>query len=426
MTGDEDQLPQVLPNGWGLMMAGAPPDAPARTADGGDAADAQPRRRAVGDARETACDIAILIPCYNEETTIGRVVRDFAAALPEARIYVYDNNSTDATAQHAAAAGAFVRTETMQGKGHVVRRMFRDVDADMYVLVDGDGTYDATLAPRMLATAIAGPFDLVNAIRVSDKHDAAYRAGHRFGNRVLTGIVQLLFGHRVFDMLSGYKVLSRRFVKSFPALSKGFEIETELTVHALELALPVAHVEGRYAERPAGSASKLHTIRDGRRILLMIVDLVKQERPLLFFCTVGLALAVCSIILGVPVVLDFLATHLVLRLPTALLSTGLMLIAFISGACGLILDTVTRGRREAKTLAYLSIPFVPPPAARFSAIYAPADAASAAAVLETAAIHDDAKPRRRGRAVFGTLLLVVVLLAAAFAALIVTGAVHLP
>lgn len=301
--------------------------------------------------------VAVLIPCYNEALTIAQVVRDFSAALPCARIYVYDNNSTDQTAKRAAEAGALVRSEPLQGKGHVVRRMFRDIDADLYVLVDGDATYDASAAPLMLRTALAGPYDLVNAVRQDAGHEAdhaeAYRAGHRVGNQLLTGMVKLLFGNRVQDMLSGYKVLSRRFVKSFPVLANGFEIETELTVHALELRMPIAHVTSQYRSRPAGSASKLKTVADGRRILAAILALLKQERPLLFFSCIALLLAAASIADGTPVIVDYMRTGLVPRMPSAVLSTGLMLVAFISLTCGLILDTVTRGRREAKMLYYL-------------------------------------------------------------------------
>ncbi|MHB1641203.1 MAG: glycosyltransferase family 2 protein [Acidithiobacillus sp.] len=295
---------------------------------------------------------AILIPCYNESLTIAKVVEDFRRALPEAAIYVYDNNSQDDTAAKAADAGAMVRREDMQGKGNVVRRMFRDIEADFYILVDGDDTYDAKIAPQMLHLALEEPCDLVNCIR-RESEQAAYRMGHRFGNQMLTGMVRYIFGNRVQDMLSGYKVLSRRFVKSFPALSGGFDIETELTVHALELSMPVAHVEGSYRGRPEGSESKLHTYRDGLRILWLISILFKHERPLQFFWWIGLILMLISLALGIPVVLQFLQTGLVMRLPTAVLAMGIMLVAFLSIMTGLILDTVTRGRREAKMLTYL-------------------------------------------------------------------------
>lgn len=319
---------------------------------------AEPDSRAEERLADLLPTVAVLIPCYNEAVTIGHVVRSFARALPTACIYVYDNNSTDETAAVARAAGAQVRTERMQGKGHVVRRMFRDVEADLYLLVDGDGTYDADAAPIMLVTALSGPFDLVNGARIEATADNQYRPGHRLGNSVLTGLVQRLFGNRVVDMLSGYKVLSRRFVKSFPVLSAGFEIETELTVHALELGMPVAHVETEYRGRPTGSASKLNTFRDGWRILRMIVSLFKQERPMLFFSLIGTLLALASVVLGIPIVLEFLRTHTVPRFPTAIAATGIMLLAFLAFTCGQILDTVTRGRLEAKLLRYLALPCV--------------------------------------------------------------------
>jgi glycosyltransferase involved in cell wall biosynthesis len=302
--------------------------------------------------------IAVLLPCYNEAVAIGRVVSAFRAALPEAVIYVFDNNSTDGTAEAARAAGAIVRRETLQGKGFVVRRMFRDIQADLYVMADGDDTYDAVLAPAMIELARSGPYDLVNCVRrESDRQ--AYRGGHRFGNRMLTGAVQMIFGDRVEDMLSGYKVLSRRFVKSFPALSTGFDVETELAVHALELALPIAHLEGEYRARPAGSASKLRTYRDGWRILRMIIRLLRHERPLLFFGGIaGIAFALACALIE-PVIRTYLVTGLVPRLPTAVLATGIVLVSTLSLTTGFILDTVTRGRRETRLLAYLQ--HEPPP-----------------------------------------------------------------
>jgi len=306
--------------------------------------------------------IAVLIPCFNEEPAIAAVVRGFRAALPEAAIYVYDNNSTDRTAEAARLAGACVRRELQQGKGHVVRRMFRDVEADFYLMVDGDDTYEAALAPALLALAWSGPADLVNCVRV-EAGAAAYRGGHRWGNRLLTGAVRLLFGDRVRDMLSGYKVFSRRFVKSFPALSQGFDIETELTVHALELFMPVAHAEGSYRGRAEGSASKLRTYRDGWKILSMILKLVRHERPLLFFGVLAGLLAAGSLLLFVPVLLTYLATGLVPRLPTALLSTGIMLLAALCLLAGIVLDTISRGRREVRLLAYLQYPPCPWPGA---------------------------------------------------------------
>ena len=302
--------------------------------------------------------IAVLIPCYNEEVAIPRVVADFGKALPGATIYVYDNNSRDGTMAAAHAAGAVVRTETLQGKGHVIRRMFADIEADLYVLVDGDDTYDAASAPAMIAAALDGGLDMVNGSRIT-AIEAAYRPGHRLGNQVLTGLVRAVFGNRVTDMLSGYRVFSRRFVKSFPALSSGFETETEFTVHALELRMPIGELQTAYKDRPAGSVSKLRTYSDGFRILRTIVVLVKEERPLQFFAAIAGLLALCAVMLSLPVFLDYARTGLVPRLPTAVLVTGLMLLAALSLTCGLILDSVTRGRKELKRLAYLAIPAPP-------------------------------------------------------------------
>jgi glycosyltransferase involved in cell wall biosynthesis len=302
-----------------------------------------------------ALDIAVLIPCCNEEATIGKVVREFRAALPPAVVYVYDNNSADRTVDVARAAGAVVRSEALQGKGNVVRRMFGDVEADVYLLVDGDDTYDAASASMLVRSLVEGEFDMVNAARVATS-DRAYRHGHRRGNLVLTRMVGMIFGHRLNDMLSGYRVLSRRFVKSFPALSFGFEIETELTVHALELRMPVREVSIPYKERPIGSASKLNTFRDGLRILRTIGFLIKEERPLPFFTLFFVILAGGSLVLAWPIVIEFIETGLVPRFPTAVLASGMMLLAFLSLACGLILDTVTLGRREIKRMWYLSVP----------------------------------------------------------------------
>jgi len=303
---------------------------------------------------ETAFQVAVLVPCYNEERAIAKVVADFRAALPQAAIYVYDNNSTDGTVAAARAAGAVVRRETYQGKGHVVRRMFNDVEADVYVLVDGDATYDAPSAPAMVARLVEERLDMVVGARI-DREEAAYRPGHRAGNRLLTGFIAHMFGHSFTDILSGYRVFSRRFVKSFPILSGGFEIETELTVHALELELPVGEVATPYFSRPSGSASKLSTWRDGFRILWMVQRLYRAERPLSLFGACGAALAIMSIGLALPVFVTYVQEGVVPRLPTAVLSTGLMLLAFLSFACGLILDTVTRGRREFKLIAYLAL-----------------------------------------------------------------------
>jgi glycosyltransferase involved in cell wall biosynthesis len=306
----------------------------------------------------TAPRIAVLIPCRNEEVAITGVIAAFRAALPEARIYAYDNNSTDDTVALARAAGARVGSETLQGKGNVVRRMFADLDADIYILVDGDGTYDAAVAPAMIDLLLAKQLDMVTASRVSDAA-GAYRPGHRAGNTLLTGLVAYLFGARVTDMLSGYRAFSRRFVKSFPALSAGFETETELTVHALQLGLPTGEIAAAYSARQAGSASKLRTFSDGLRILRLIVMLVKDERPLPFFSLFGVVLFCGGVAFGVPVVLEFLRTGLVPRLPTAIVAAALVALSFLSFACGLILDSVGRGRREFKRLAYLAIPGPP-------------------------------------------------------------------
>lgn len=297
--------------------------------------------------------VAVLIPCYNEEKAIAKVVADFRAALPQAIIYVYDNNSKDRTAEVARAAGAVVRSEPLQGKGNVVRRMFADIEADVYVMTDGDETYHAPSAPVMVAKLVEDKLDMVVGTRLHSQVEGAFRAGHQLGNRLLTGAVAHLFGDRFIDMLSGYRVFSRRFVKSFPAQSAGFETETELTVHALEMRLPVAEVETPYGARPEGSVSKLRTYYDGWRILKMIIRLFKEEKPLQFFSLIFAILAGISMILAVPVVITFLETGLVPRFPTAILSMGVMLAAFLSLVCGLVLDTVTSGRREAKRLAYL-------------------------------------------------------------------------
>jgi len=299
--------------------------------------------------------IAVLVPCYNEEAAIAAVVRDFRRVLPGAVVYVYDNNSRDQTAARAREAGAVVRQETRQGKGNVVRRMFADIDADIYVLVDGDDTYDAEAAPRLIRNAIETGADLVTARRVHTQV-AAYRPGHVLGNRMLSGLTALLLKVQLTDMLSGYRIFSRRFVKSFPFTAQGFGIETELTVHAARLMMPMAELDTRYKERPVGSVSKLNTWRDGFRILRTIVHLVREERPLVFFSCFFLLLALTSLLIGAPVVTEYVRTGLVPRLPTAVLATGLMLLAFLALMAGLILDTVTRGRWEQKRMAYLAIP----------------------------------------------------------------------
>lgn len=300
--------------------------------------------------------IAVLIPCYNEENTVAQVVGDFRAALPDAVVYVYDNNSSDRTAEVAAASGAQVRSEPRQGKGHVVRRMFAEIDADAYVLVDGDSTYDASAAGVLVRELLDNRLDLVNAARVTERKTSAYRPGHALGNRMLTGAVRLVFGRDFRDMLSGYKVFSRRFVRSFPAMSRGFEIETEFTIHALELQMPCAELPAVYRERPVGSTSKLNTFRDGFRILLFIVRLCKDERPLLFFGLLGVLSILLGLALGIPVVMEFLQTGLVPKLPSAVLAAALANLGVLLIIAGLILDLVTRARREIRRLAYLAIP----------------------------------------------------------------------
>jgi glycosyltransferase involved in cell wall biosynthesis len=298
--------------------------------------------------------IAVLIPCRNEAASVAHVVRDFRAALPDCSVYVYDNGSTDGTGELAAVAGAVVRREARPGKGGVVRRMFADIDADIYLLVDGDATYDATRAPDLVAALVEGDLDMVTAVRDHEGRDGAYRRGHHFGNRVFNAFVAGLFGTRPADMFSGYRAFSRRFVKSFPGTSRGFEIETELTVHALEQRLPTAELPARYFERPEGSASKLATYRDGARILAKMIMLFKDVKPTSFFGGFAIMFGVAGLILGIGVVIEFMETRYVARVPTAILATGLMLFAFIALACGLILDSVARGRREAKRMAYLA------------------------------------------------------------------------
>ncbi len=299
-------------------------------------------------------DIAVLIPCYNEASSIGDVVKSFRVALPHARIFVYDNNSHDNTAAVAREAGAIVRREPLQGKGHVVRRMFSDIEADVYLMVDGDATYDAASAPRLVSRLIETQADMVVGARITEEK-AAYRTGHRFGNRMLTGLVQQIFGDRFTDMLSGYRAFSRRFVKSFPALASGFETETELTVHALELDMITAEVQTPYGARQAGSVSKLSTIRDGFRILGTIGRLMRDERPMVFFGAIAGLIAGAAIALGMPIIGEYMATGLVPRFPTAFLCGTLAVLACISLVSGIILETVRVGRCEMKRLAYNSV-----------------------------------------------------------------------
>ncbi|WEK43455.1 MAG: glycosyltransferase family 2 protein [Candidatus Sphingomonas colombiensis] len=297
--------------------------------------------------------IAVLLPCYNEEAAIAQTIAGFREALPTAVIYVYDNNSSDRTIEVARAAGAIVRSERIQGKGAVVRRMFADVDADIYVMADGDATYDAASAPALVARVLDEQLDMVVGSRVGEATEA-YRRGHRFGNALLTGMLTRLFGRSFTDILSGYRVFSRRFAKSFPVLSAGFEIETEISVHALELKMPVAEIETPYYARPEGSTSKLSTYRDGWRILRTIITLYRIERPLWFFGALGALLLLLALILAAPLVATYAQTGLVPRFPTAILVTGLTILAALNGFAGLILDTVVHGRREVRRLAYLA------------------------------------------------------------------------
>ncbi|MET1111697.1 MAG: glycosyltransferase family 2 protein [Allosphingosinicella sp.] len=301
--------------------------------------------------------IAILLPCYNEEAAVAQTVAAFRAALPSARIYVYDNNSRDRTREVAEGAGAVVREERMQGKGHVVRRMFADIEADVYVMADGDSTYDASAAPELVRRLVDERLDMVVGARKSEVEEA-YRRGHRLGNRLFTSILAGLFGRSFTDIFSGYRVFSRRFVKSFPALSRGFETETEISVHALELAMPVAETVTAYGARPEGSVSKLSTYRDGWRIMRTILHLFRIERPVLFYGGFAAFLAGLGLVLAAPLIVTYARTGLVPRFPTAILVTGMMVVAFLSFGVGLILDTVVRGRREVRRLHYLSFPAV--------------------------------------------------------------------
>ena len=302
-------------------------------------------------------NIAVIVPCYNEEAAIGQVINDFRAVRPDITVYVYDNASSDRTMEVAREHGAVVRSETTRGKGNVVRRMFADVEADIYVLVDGDDTYSAASLTEMIDRLEQTRCDMVTGRRI-EQHQDAYRPGHRFGNQLLASLTRSLFGRRRIDLLSGYRVMSRRFVKSFPAVSSGFEIETELTIHALSLNLPIEEVETPYKERPADSTSKLNTYRDGVRILSTILLFTKEERPFLFFSALAGLLAALSLILGVPVTLEFFETGLVARFPTAILAASVMMMAFLSFTTGMILDSVARGRREKKRLAYLQLPWM--------------------------------------------------------------------
>ena len=299
--------------------------------------------------------IAVTLPCYNDAATIAQVVADFEKALPGTEIFVFDNNSTDGTAEIAEAAGAYVRTERRQGKGHVVRRIFADVEADIYIMADGDGTYDASVAPQLVRTMLEERLDMVIGIR-SGVTDDAGRRGHAFGNSIFNRLYALIFGRDFTDIFSGYRVMSRRFVKSFPAVSTGFEIETEMSVHASQLAIPTREVPTEYGIRPDESESKLRTFRDGARILGMFAMLMKETRPALFFGAIGLGMILIAALLSLPLVTTFMETGLVPRIPTAVLSTGIIIIGVISAVCGLILDSLARARIEQKRSVFLSYP----------------------------------------------------------------------
>jgi glycosyltransferase involved in cell wall biosynthesis len=308
---------------------------------------------------ENRSRVAVLIPCYNEAVAIAKVVHDFRQVLPGAAIYVYDNNSKDNTVAVATEAGAIVRGESYQGKGSVVRRMFSDVEADIYILVDGDQTYNAASAPKMIELLSRDKLDMVVGVRKETVAEGEhYRPGHRFGNLLFTQSVAMLFGNRFSDILSGYRCFSRRFVKSFPTLSHGFEIETELTIHSLSLRLPCGEIDTPYSARPVGSESKLSTFRDGWRILGVIVLLMKEFRPALFFGSIAIVLILMSVGLALPIFIEFLHTGKVPRLPTAVLATGIMILAFLLMTAGLILDSLARMRSEMKRLAYLALPAV--------------------------------------------------------------------
>jgi hypothetical protein len=355
--------------------------------------------RAVGQQHSPALrhiDIAVLIPCFNEASTIGDVVKSFRVALPNARIYVYDNNSRDNTAAIAREAGAIVRREPLQGKGHVVRRMFSDIEADVYVMVDGDATYDAAAAPRLVSRLIETQADMVVGARITEEKEA-YRAGHRFGNKMLTGMVAWIFGDRFSDMLSGYRAFSRRFAKSYPALASGFETETELTVHALELDMITAEVQTAYGARPAGSASKLSTIRDGIRILATIGRLMRDERPLFFFGAVAGLLMLTALGLGAPVIAEYVGTGLVPRFPTAFLGATLAVMAAVSLVSGIILETVALGRREMKRLAYNQVESLSARLERFEETRLTLTSLRSQALAENpvAPVYGAAKQRRR-------------------------------
>ena len=304
--------------------------------------------------------IAAIVPCYNEEVAIGTVVRDLKAAVPGIEVYVYDNNSSDRTSEVAREAGAIVRFEPRKGKGNVVRRAFADVEADVYLMIDGDDTYDATAAPEMIDLLLRENLDHVLGCREDDKDNSAYRPGHAQGNKMFNKLVGFLFGEPVTDMLSGYRIFSRRFVKSFPALSRQFEIETELTVHSMALRVPQREFGVGFKDRPEGSESKLSTFKDGFRILSLIGRLIAHERPMAFYSVLSLLFMLLALLLGLPVVWDFMLTGFVPRLPTAVLASSLVIISGLSFMVGLIQSGIQKSRREAMRLAYLQLSPVSP------------------------------------------------------------------
>lgn len=304
-----------------------------------------------------ALDIAVILPCYNEAVAIGETVAQFRAALPNATVYVFDNNSTDESIRAAQDAGAIVRTEALQGKGNVVRRMFADVDADIYVMADGDATYDSAAAPDLVKMLVSQNLDMVNGARVN-KETQAYRPGHKFGNALFSGLVKLFFSNNIDDLLSGYRVLSRRFVKSFPAASNGFEIETELTVHAMQMRMPISEVETNYVSRLPDSNSKLSTFKDGWRILKMISLLIKEEKPMSFFLSLAMFIFAPSLLVFISLLTEFFETGLVERFPSLIVAASGFVAAMLSVVCALILDSLARGRRETRRLSYLQYPGV--------------------------------------------------------------------
>ncbi|EEW8343698.1 MULTISPECIES: glycosyltransferase family 2 protein [Enterobacteriaceae] len=301
--------------------------------------------------------IAVIVPCYNEASAIAKVVSDFNKYLPEATVYVFDNNSNDGTADVAANAGAIVRHVGHKGKGNVVRRMFADIDADIFVMVDGDDTYEAAAAPAMINKLLDENLDMVVGCRVENGDDKTYRPGHRFGNKMLTGTVSTIFKGSFTDMLSGYRVFSKRYAKSFPCHSHGFEIETELTIHALELRMRIGEVQTSYGERPEGSVSKLSTYKDGIKILRTIIQLYAYERPLFFYSIIAAFFAIISLAVGAPVISDYVSTGLVPKFPSAIAAASIMIMSMLSLVCGVISHLITVSRRETKYLTYLSIPF---------------------------------------------------------------------